>query len=177
MLGFGIMEFLRDYITIFPAIIAVMNGVLAVLMTHYPFETPSAKLAFIIIIVSLSAAAIGATFYSQHLIVAERHAQTAKKTRIREQLGELIEEGNAIKRRCEDSALPVPLADANKWKGRTEAFLETELGHSYVILFRDRTGIFQSEIQMHGDDTHINMWSALYCFIFRLHEFSQQLPI
>jgi hypothetical protein len=117
-----------------------------------------------------------AILYSNHLVVADRDAHTAKKTHIREQLGKFIEEGNALKIRCEDSALPVPLADANDWKERVETFLEIELCHSYVIRFRDRTGIFQSEI-INGDDAHIYMWSAFYNFIFRLEQFSQQLQI
>jgi hypothetical protein len=172
----SIFRFLRDYASIFPSVIAVMNGLLAVYSAHYPFETPTAKFAFIIIIVLLSAAAICATFYSQHLIVADRDARAAKKKYIMEQLGKFIEDGNAIKARCEDSALPVPLTDANDWKERVETFLETELGHSYVIRFRDRTGIFQSEI-IDGDDAHINMWSSFYNFIVRLEQFSQKVPI
>lgn len=172
-----ILGFLRDYASTIPPVTAVMIGVLAMYSAHYPFETPAAKLAFMCIVGSFSIAAIVAILCSNHLVVADRNARTAKKKYIREQLGKFIEDGNAIKIRCEDSALPVPLADANDWNGRVETFLETELCHSYVVRFRDHTGIFQSEILMNGDDAHVYMWSAFYNFIFRLEQFSQQFPI
>jgi hypothetical protein len=66
------MGFLQDYVSVFPAVIAVMNGALAVIMSHYSFKTQTAKLVLIIIVVSFSIAAIGATFYSQYLVVAKR---------------------------------------------------------------------------------------------------------
>jgi len=172
----AILGFLRDYAGTIPPVAAVMIGTLAMYSAHYPFETPAAKLAFMCIVASFSIVAIVAILYSNHLVVADRDARTAKKKHIREQLGKFIEDGNALKSRCEDSALPVPLADANDWNRRVETFLETELGHSYVIRFRDRTGIFQSEI-INGDDAHTYMWSAFYNFLFRLEQFSQQFPI
>ena len=76
---YRIREFLRDYASIIPSVIAVMNGLLAIYSTHYPFEALAAKLAFIIIIGSLSLiigslslAAIVATVYSHHLVLAAR---------------------------------------------------------------------------------------------------------
>lgn len=171
-----ILGFLRDYAGTIPPIAAVMIGVLAMYSAHYPFETPTAKLLFMCVVGSFAVTAIVAILYSNHLVVADRNARAAKKQYIREQLGKFIEDGNAIKIRCEDSALPVPLGDANDWKERVETFLETELDHSYVIRFRDRTGIFQSEI-INGNDARVNMWSSFYNFIVRLEQFSQKLPI
>ena len=94
--------FLRNYVTVFPAVIAVMNGVLAVFSTHYPFDAPASKLAFIVIIISLSVAAIVATFYSQHLIVAERAKERARIIKIREMFGTFMIEGDQFLRRFLD---------------------------------------------------------------------------
>jgi hypothetical protein len=44
---------LRDHASITPSVIAIMNGLLAVYSTNYPFEAPGTKLAFIVIIGSL----------------------------------------------------------------------------------------------------------------------------
>ncbi|MDQ6867404.1 MAG: hypothetical protein M3178_02975 [Pseudomonadota bacterium] len=169
-------DFFRDYGTPFASAVAVLNGFIAVLIAQLFQDCPTAKVFLVASAGLLGAVAICATFYTQRQIVATRDADAAKKKYIREQLGKFIEEGVAIKSRCQDSALPIPLADANDWKERVEMFLETKLCHSYVISFRDRTGIFQSET-IYGDDAHTNMWDALYNFIFRLEQFSQKLPI
>jgi hypothetical protein len=34
------MSFLKDYVTVFAVIIAIINGVLAVISKHYTFERP-----------------------------------------------------------------------------------------------------------------------------------------
>jgi hypothetical protein len=172
----GLGNFFRDYGTPFASAVAVLNGFIAVLIAQLFPDYPIAKLLLVVAAGLLGAAAICATFYTQHQIVTTRDANMAKKKYIREQLGKFIEDGNAIKIRCENSALPVPLADANDWKDRVEMFLERELCHSYVIRFRDRTGIFQSEI-IDGSDAHIGMWSSFYNYIVRLEQFSQQWPI
>jgi hypothetical protein len=110
------------------------------------------------------------------VIVAAAEAETAHKIAIRESLGTFIAEGNDLKRRCENPLAPVPRPEADSWKDRVEAYLEKELGHSYVVRFRDRTGIFQSESLMNGDNTHNGMCNGLYFFITRLEQFSQELP-
>jgi hypothetical protein len=136
----GMGAFLRNYIIVFPAVIAVMNGALAVFSTHYPFDTPASKLAFIVIIISLSVAAIGATFYSQHLIVAERAKERARIIKIREMFGTFMVEGDQFLRRFLDPNDTTVEADANQWLVRVGTFLINELGQSYLARFQNSSG-------------------------------------
>jgi hypothetical protein len=132
--------FLRNYVIVFPAVIAVMNGVLAVFSTHYPFGTPASKLAFIVIIISLSVAAIGATFYSQHLIVTERAKERTRIIKIREMFGTFTVEGDQFLRRFLDPTDTTVVADANQWLERVGTFLINELGQSYLARFQNSSG-------------------------------------
>lgn len=101
--------FLRDYASLFPVVIAVTNGVVAVISAHYPFRKPSAKMAFIAIILSLSASAVGANFYSQYLVNAEKATAAAHRALIRERFGTFIQDGNTLMRQCDANANPVPI--------------------------------------------------------------------
>jgi hypothetical protein len=108
------MDFVRDYLGILPGIIAVVNGALAALLSHYPFKTPAGKLRFIVIVGLLSFAAVGATIYSQHLIVAQRNEERAQRDIIREKLGTFIEEGTRLMNQCRDSSKPPPVDAINE---------------------------------------------------------------
>src|SRR5580704_6827127 len=118
-----IMRFLRDYAGIIPSVIAVMNGLFAVYVVHYPFESPAAKLSFIVIIISLSIAAIGATFYSQYLIITGRAKERARILIVREQLGAFIAEGTNLLNLAATASVPVPAEQANAWAANIEISL------------------------------------------------------
>jgi hypothetical protein len=47
------MGFLGDYINVLPAVVAVINGALAVSSAHYPFKTPKTKLRFVVLVILL----------------------------------------------------------------------------------------------------------------------------
>jgi hypothetical protein len=76
---------------------------------------------------------------------------------------------------CADAKNPPPVDRANVWLNRTEAFLATRLGNSYVIRFNDATGT-PSMVLTGVDPAHQNVWFAIYYRVVRLEQFSQQLP-
>jgi hypothetical protein len=94
-----IIRVLRDYASVIPSAVAIMNGLLALYSTHYPFDTPGRKLAFIVIIGLLSFAAIAATIYSNHLVLAARAKERARITAVQQALGKFMMEGDQLLRR------------------------------------------------------------------------------
>jgi hypothetical protein len=91
--------FLQDYVGIFPAVIAVTNGALAVFSAHYPFRTPRAKAAFIVCVITLSLAAISTTFYSQYLLVHQKNLEQERRAFVRSHLQDFyISGGNLLSR-------------------------------------------------------------------------------
>jgi hypothetical protein len=169
------MDFVRDYLGILPGIIAVVNGALAALLSHYPFKTPAGKLRFIVIVGLLSFAAVGATIYSQHLIVAQRNEERAQRDIIREKLGTFIEEGTRLMNQCRDSSKPPPVDAINEWVSRVYPFLTQSLGKSYIARFNDPSGV-PPQGPVGVDNEHQNAWFAVFQRVFRLEQFSQELP-
>jgi hypothetical protein len=166
----------RDYLGLIPSTAAIINGFIAVLVAQFYKDRPTAKIILLVFAGALGFAAIVATFCSQHEVLSAQAAEKAHRAEVRQAIGKFIEKGNVLKRRCEHISSPIPLDDANAWKGRVEQYLHKELDDSFVIRFRDRSGILQSEMLSKGDDAHVGMWSAFYYFVTRLEQFSQELP-
>jgi hypothetical protein len=173
-MGFG--DFFRDYGTPFASAVAVLNGFIAVIVAQLFLDYPIAKALLVACAGLLGAAAIFATFYTQHQIVTTRDAEAARRLAIREWLGSFVAEGNNLKDQCRDVTKQVPLDQTYEWANRIEAFLSTQLGQSYVNRFKDSTGVpLASPPGLEGE--HLNVWAYIYSRIFRLEQFSQQLPI
>jgi hypothetical protein len=168
------MEFFREYVGVLPAIVAVVNGLIAVLLSHYPYKTPMAKIAFIVIVLSLSVIAIAATLYSQHLIVAKRAAEQARIKSNRETIGSFILEGNQLLQQAADQSLTPPQDAANDWSARVESFLIKELGTSYVARLRDATAVPGAMSPIGVDSDHVGLWRGIYARLLRLEQFSQE---
>jgi hypothetical protein len=176
-----ILGFLRDYAIIIPSVIAIMNGLLAVYASHYPFETAGTKLAFIIIVGSLSFAAIGATIYSNHLVIAARAKERTRIQTIREQFGIFIADGTNLVDLAANVAVSPPIDQANEWAANIENFLATNLGDSYVVRFRDSTGmppgIFPASfIRIGLDNEHQKLWRWVYSRMIKLDQFIRESP-
>jgi hypothetical protein len=170
----GILGALRDYANVIPSVIAVMNGLLAGYAIHYPFETPAAKLAFIVIIGSLSFAAIAATIYSNHLVLAARAKERERILTIREQLGIFIADGSSLRDLAATASVPPPIGWANEWASNIEIFLAT-MGYSYVVRFRDSTGV-PPGASIIGDEQHQNLWRWIYSRMIKLEKFIKESP-
>src|ERR1700731_2761660 len=174
---YRIRELLRDYASIIPSVIAVMNGLLAIYSTHYPFEALTAKLAFIIIIGSLSLAAIVETVYSHHLVLAARAEERRRILKIRGQLGIFISHGaNLLKLAATASVLP-PIDQANEWVSSIENFFATNMGDPYVVRFRDSTGMPPGISIIGVDEQHQNLWRWIYSRMMKLEQFIKEFMV
>ena len=166
----GVLGFLRDYAATIPSVIAIMNGLLAVYSTHYSFETPGTKLAFIIIIGLLSSAAISATIYSNHLVLIARAKELARILMIREQLGKFLARGRSLMAQCQTENVPPPIDETNKWIGSVEEYLIKTLDISYVEIFGSSVGITCMLVQP-SSEAHKQVWQILFTRLYRLQEF------
>jgi hypothetical protein len=166
-------SFLRDYGALVAPTAAIINGFIAVVIAQFYRDHPIAKVVLVIAAGLLGAVAIGATMYSQRLVIADREFASEKRKAIREKLGAFIEEGNALKERCTTSP---PIWDqANEWAARVEKYLDAELGHAYVIRDRDGSGALPLSFSSNSDLQ--NLCYSLHVRIIRLGEFFQQFPL
>jgi hypothetical protein len=134
-------DFLHDYGALIAPTAAIINGFIAVLVAQFFKDHPVAKCLLVIAAAILGTAAIGATFYTQHQIVADRAAEKDRQRQIREQLGQFIAEGIGLMSDCADNSKAPRLAETEDWYSRVIKFLEERLGHSYVVRLQNQSGV------------------------------------
>lgn len=171
----GLGDFFRDYGAPFATAVAVFNSVITVTIGQCFKDSPRARAILVVASILLGGVAVIATFYSMHEIVAARDAEAARRVAIREGIGKFIEEGQNLQNKCGDVTVPLPTEAANDWDMRAKAFLNTNLDASYVIRFVDTIGATPLVTQL--SDDRRNLFIGIYVRIFRLEQFSQQLPI
>jgi hypothetical protein len=167
---------LHDYGNLIAPTAAILNGFIAVLIAQFFKDHPIAKVVLVVAAGLLGAAAIGATFYSQHQIVAARDAERARRIAVREGIGKFIEEGQSLQNQCADATVLLPTEAVIDWDRRAKAFLNSNLGASYVTRFGDPIGAAPLVVQSMSDDRR-NLFIGIYVRIFRLEQFSQPLPL
>jgi hypothetical protein len=166
---------LQDYVPVLPTVAALVNGLIAVMIANFFKDKPRAKRALAISAGIVCMVALGATFYGQHSIGAARDAEHRHNVEVRERLGAFIAEGDSLMREYADLGTPLPTDKANDWANRTETFLAMRLGMSYVIRFRDDTGVPSIRLTI-GDAARGAEWYGIYARVLRLQEFSTEVP-
>ena len=165
-------QFLRNYATPIVATIAVINGFVALMISHIFKDNPTAKIILVAVVGVLSVGAIVETFYSQRMIVSAKAADDDRRVAVKEGIGNFIAEGNNLMTNAANEAFPPPTDSAQAWADRVEAFLNTNLGPSYVTRFRDGTGT--PPIHFSNDAAHQNLRVGIYTRLLRLEEFSRE---
>ena len=77
---------LSDYANVIPTIIAIVNSVIAVSVTHFKPEKQRLKVAILAVSISLGLIAAGATIYGQYTAVQKRDAEVARRDDIHSHL-------------------------------------------------------------------------------------------
>jgi hypothetical protein len=103
-------------------------------------------------------ASLKATFYNQHLIVAERKAAEAKNKQIRQQLGDFIAEGLSLMKGCTNNCVPPQTEKVNDWAARIAKFLKENLGQSYETRLWDPAGVPVNVACQGADTEHNNLY-------------------
>ena len=171
---FKLDAFLHDYGALVAPTAAIVNGFIAVVVAQFFKDHPIAKVILVVAAFLLGAAAIGATFYSQHQIVADRLAAEQRHKEIKEQLGVFISGGLELMADCGDNTKPPPMKEADAWYHRLNKFLEEQLGHSYVVRLANPAGVPAGVACQGADKEHNDLWRILYAVNFHLEQFSQE---
>jgi phosphate/sulfate permease len=87
---------LSDYANIIAPIIAIINSVIAVSVSHFKPERQSLKIALLVVSIVLGLGAATGTIYGQYIVVTKMETDAVKRTEIHKRLGELIAQGDAL---------------------------------------------------------------------------------
>jgi hypothetical protein len=163
-----------DYLSTVPTAIAIMNGFIALVVANFYKEHRTAKIVLVVVTAIFSAAAIGATIYSQYSMLAAKAAEAARKNAIHEQLGIFIAAGDDLMGKSRDINQNAPETEVTQWAEKVENYLSENLGPSYVFRFRDESGV-----QGHPPEgiagKRLFLWAITYLRVFRLEQFSQEV--
>jgi len=112
-----------------------------------------------------------------HAYYTRVKAEAVSSTRraIRYKLAGFVNEGLQLSNRCANESEPAPVAEANQWAERTEAFLCTNLDESYVARFRNSSGLLPLTANSISSIPHKDLWGGLYLRLARLNEFLEEL--
>src|SRR3977135_1375785 len=105
-LRFKMNGFLHDYGALVAPTAAIINGFIAVVVAQFFKDHYVAKVLLVLTAGILGAVAIGATFYTQHQIVADQQATGQRHKEIRDQLGSFIREGLVLMVDCGNNSNP-----------------------------------------------------------------------
>ena len=168
---------LSDYGALVAPTAAVINGFIAVLFANFFKDRPVAKVIFVAAVGLLGVAAVAATFYNQHLIVAKQAATDQRNKGIRETLGSFIGEGqNLIAPGCATPGVAPPIAEFRAWQSRIITFLDSRLGHSYVERLSNLPPGFSTGVRCNNASVDFNQIVRMVIEInTHLEQFSQQV--
>jgi hypothetical protein len=169
------MDSLQDYVPVLTTTAALINGFIAVMIANFFKDRPRAKAILAASAGFVCLIALAATFYGQHTITATRDAERRHNIEVRERLGYFIAEGDALMDECGHLGTPLPTEKTQDWSNRAEAFLAEQLGRSYVVRFRDQTGVPSMGLN-EGEPARKGLWHAIYARVLRLQEFSSEVP-
>jgi F0F1-type ATP synthase membrane subunit c/vacuolar-type H+-ATPase subunit K len=161
-------NFIAGYGTEIVAAFAVANGFIALVVGQILKHRPRIRSGLIVIAGLLSAAAVGASFY-------KRHEEIARREEIRVQLGKFMGEGLDLMGHCsEKNSLPMRI-ETDEWFKRIAAYLEHNLGHSYVVRLASPAGAPINSACKDADGPHNEVYKVQSIINFRLDEFSKEI--
>jgi hypothetical protein len=126
----------RDYIGLTGTVVAVVNGLLAILIALLPVRRSVIKLRLGIGALLLAALGLGATAYSKYQERVQHNLQITDRSEIREKIETFILEGRTLLSQIRDAQRELPARPADEWAQRVEFYLRDKLGEVYIIRFR-----------------------------------------
>ena len=110
----------------------------------------------------------------QKLNLEHRLDDKAKKRETREKLGEFLEQGQTLKRKCANEKDPPPDEEADTWASEVESYLSDELDDSYISRFRSSAGVPLTANSI-SSIPHRNLWAGIHTRLYQLEKFIEQL--
>jgi hypothetical protein len=170
----------RNYLGYIPAVLAVLNALIATLIARLPDRRSVYKLRLGVTTLVIGAIAVGGAIFAQHSARFLTDRQVADRIELRKRVETFALEGRGLLDSIRDPQRELPARAADEWAQRTEIYLRTRLGDKYVTRFRSDLG------PLYGDDTsvspaRIGYWRAVRNRVLTLDmisaEFSEPAPI
>jgi len=144
-----------------------------VIVLRPPRSKPGKKsFLFTFILIGLIGVFLG-VFQAYNTRVNAESERSARLS-IRLKLAEFINEGTELRRRCANESEPPPVAEADQWAERTEAFLRSSLDESYVARFGNAAGLPMVGTAI-SSIPHRTLWFGIHVRLARLNEFLEEL--
>ena len=139
----------RNYIGYVAAILAVINALIATLIARLPDRRSVYKLRLGVTTLVIGALAIGAAIFAQHSARFLLDRQQSDRIELRKRVETFALEGRGLLDTIKDPQRELPARAADEWAQRTEVYLRTKLGDTFVTRFRSDPG------PLYGDDPNI----------------------
>jgi hypothetical protein len=135
-------DFFRDYGTQFALAIAALNTIISLVVGQFFKDSPRWRIALVVASIALGGVAVGASFYSQHQIVASAKAEVQKRLAMKDILHVAIGDNETLlaKQRSKDD-VSAYLNEANIWTAKTGQLLEDAYGKGERDVFMNDAGI------------------------------------
>jgi hypothetical protein len=164
---------ITDYLPIVAPVIAILNGAIAVFISHFKPEERRTKIVLLSVAILLGGGAAGATIYGQSLTLQKQMNEAKERSEIRERLGGFIARAEFLLGVLRDPSKNAPYDEIRTWITEVEDYLK-QLGPGYVDRFRSSVGL------LHGmppgiDQQRGGAWNAIYERSTRLQQFSSEL--
>ena len=166
---------MQNFITAFATTIAVINGFVALALRSVPADDWRTQMKLLIFVGVISVAVIAATWYGSYRSYSDQKAERARKTEIRERLGEFIARGNEMMNTVRCREIGEVVQESEDWVKEVEAYLLSRLGRSYITRLRD-TSDAPSTFIPGLNDGQLGLWMGVRDRVFKLERFSQELP-
>jgi hypothetical protein len=134
--------FFRDYGTQFALAIAVLNTIISAIVGLQ--NNPISRFALVVASVALGGLAVGASFYSQHQIVASAEVEVQKRLAMKDLLHVAIGDNETLlaKQRTQSKDdVNAYLNEANTWTAKTGQLIEDAYGKGERDVFMNDAGI------------------------------------
>jgi hypothetical protein len=139
----------RDYLGYAAAVIAVVNGALAMLIARMPPRRSVLQLRLGAVAIALAVVALGATIYDRYHARSEVQRQQSDRVEMRKRIENFALEGRTLLAQIKDDRRELPTRAADEWAHRAEIYLRDTLGERAVARFRRDVG------ELYGNDSTV----------------------
>jgi hypothetical protein len=167
-------DFFADYGALVSPILAIVNGLIALVVAQFFKERPAAKIFLVASAAVLSVAAVTATVVSQRQALAIKVASDARHKEIREQLGKFIADGAQITSDCSDNSTPPNWRALAEWVSKVSEYLKAQLGQSYAARVISAAGVPVNVACSGADEAHNKVFRVGNAINFHLEQFSSE---
>jgi hypothetical protein len=164
----------RELLGFSGAVIAVVNGLIALAVALLPVRRSVLKLRLSVVALILGVLVLGATLAARYGLYLQQERQFAERRDARERIEAFLADGQVILAQIRDLQKELPNRAADEWAQRSEIYLRDALGEIYVARFRKDVS------EMYGDagvpPQRLAYWRAVRNRLVNLEMIAAELP-